>query len=134
MKRAKAPLYNTQPVNSKSPHKQYVNVVESDHNSFFGGVAMDDVSRQGMGNDILDFLKPVVSQITANTQTAVTQAGTNLINNQLAKNSALQASSTDAIGATIKAAIMKNKWYIIGGLVLLAGSVVFFTRVSSKKA
>jgi len=104
----------------------------SDHDAFMNG--MDD--NVGMGDffsDVKAFFTPVVQQTLSNTQTALTQAGTNVINNQLASNPLLQAKTEDKLGETIKAGIMKNKWYIIGGLVGMVGLFYFVSRAANKK-
>ena len=111
---------------------KHARVIHSDHNEFFHGVERHNLSGT-MGNDLLDFFKPIFSQTVANTQASVGTALTNLVNNQLQNNPKLQASTQDKLTETIKNSIMNNKWYILGGIVGFAVLVVVLTRVSQKK-
>jgi len=93
----------------KAMHGHY-----SDHDAFMNGMNDNVGEMGGWLEDVKAYFQPVVQQTLANTQTALAQAGTNVINNQLATNPLLQAKTEDKLGETIKNAILKNKWYIVG--------------------
>lgn len=101
----------------------------SDHQKFFAG-DIDD----SLGLTLDEFIKNIGTGVIANTQESLVTAGTNIINNTVAKNPSLQQKSANAIGDTIKEGIMKNKWYILGGLAGLAIMFVVLNKYSMKKS
>jgi hypothetical protein len=112
----------------RKPMKQKARVM-SDQQKFFAG-EIDD----SLGLTLDEFIKNIGTGVVAQTQDSLVTAGTNLINNQVAKNPALQQKSANAIGDTIKEAILKNKWYIVGGLAGLAIMFVVLNKYSMKKS
>jgi len=104
-------------------------MIISDHEKFFAGTIDDN-----LGLTLDQFIKNIGTGVVANTQDAVITAGTNLINNQVAKNPALQQKSANAIGDTIREGIMKNKWYILGAVVAIPVLFVILSKYSAKKS
>ena len=104
----------------------------SDHDAFMSGLNDNVGDVGGFLDDIKAYLAPVAQQTLSNTQMALTQAGTNVINNQLASNPLLQAKSEDKLTETIANAFKNNKWYIIGAVAGLAGLVFVMTKLGNK--